>query len=172
MCNVWPFFIQCNFYIIYSIVNIFMYFYNVYANWAKYSKWNKHMKIHNELKEITKLSSKSPWLWAPYLLPPLLESQTLSSTKAEIFIKTRHQILTIFLCCTWFFKKFHLVIIIIILLLLMANSMQNYFYPHFYIKNIFTPSKGQCTFLRKFCLALYLIYICMCFPFFFFNEKL
>ncbi len=41
----------------------------------------------------------------------------------------------------------------------MANWMQNYFYPHFYIKSIFTPSKGQCTFLRNFCLALYLIYM-------------
>ncbi len=45
------------------------------------------MKIHNELKEITKLSFKSPWLWAPYLIPSLLESQILSSTKGEIFIK-------------------------------------------------------------------------------------
>jgi len=44
--------------------------------------------------------------------------------------------------------------------------MQNYFYPHFYIKSIFTPYKGQCTFLRKICHALYLIYMHM-FSFFF-----
>ncbi len=48
-------------------------------------------------------------------------------------------------CCTWYFKKMHLVIIIIV-----ANWMQNYFYPHFYIESIFTPSKGQCNFSKKY----------------------
>ncbi len=49
--------------------------------------------------------------------------------------------------------------------------MQNYFYPHFYIKSIFTPYKGQCTFLRKICHALYLIYMHM-FSFFFKQKNL